>query len=267
MLRETGRLRVARFLSHRPVLNRFQAGAIHLALSAMVVTAVFLPIYFFWYPGALFEAAGGLDLLLLVACVDLTLGPIITTTVYRHGKRGMKFDLVVIATMQLLALAYGVSVMFESRPVYVVFVKDRYELVRANQVAENDLGKSPRKSRAALSLWGPRLVGAVLPTDPEEKFQLGISGLGGVDVQAYPQFHVPYEQVREQAAAKAAPIAKLRRLNPADTARIDRMVAKLGPEQELGFIPLRAGKTDLSVVLSKSTGNVLAYASQRPWEY
>lgn len=249
-------------------MNRFRAGAIHLAISAAVAAAIFLPIYFVWYPGVLFESAGGRELFLLVACVDVTLGPLITTIVFRQGKRGMKFDLAVIAALQLTALAYGVSVLFESRPVYIVFVKDRFELVRATQVVRENLGKSPLAETDRLSIFGPVLMGSRMPTDADEKFKLSISGLSGSDVQTYPQYHVPYAEARAQVREKLQPIAVLRKLNPAGGDKIDRLLSRAGAkEDDVGFLPLRAGKVDLSVLVDKNTGDVLGYSSLRPWEY
>jgi hypothetical protein len=180
----------------------------------------------------------------------------------------MKFDLVVIAILQAAALAYGVSVLFESRPVFVVYVKDRFELVRANQVAEQDLGGSAPAKRERLSITGPRLVGVRMPTDADERFKLSISALGGMDAQSYPQYHVPYEEVRAQAGELARPLAKLRQLNRDRVLEIDRIAARLGKnEEDLGFLPMRAGKHDLAVIVSKRNGDVLAYTSLRPWEY
>ena len=46
--------------------HRLRAGLIHLCLSAAIAAAVFLPIYFFWFPDVLYESAGGRDLFLLV---------------------------------------------------------------------------------------------------------------------------------------------------------------------------------------------------------
>ncbi|HSS27048.1 MAG TPA: hypothetical protein VLL50_03790, partial [Usitatibacter sp.] len=112
------------------------ASLAHIALSALIAFAVFLPIYFVWYPDVLFESAGGKDLFFLIVGVDVTLGPLITLVIFRPGKRGLLFDLVVIALLQTAALAYGVSVLFEARPAYIAYVKDRYEIVRANSFPE-----------------------------------------------------------------------------------------------------------------------------------
>lgn len=249
-------------------MNRFQAGATHLALSALIATAIFLPIYFIWYPDVLFESAGGRDLFLLIAAVDVTLGPLITTIVFRSGKWGMKFDLAVIGMLQVAALSYGIWTLFESRPVFVVFVKDRFELVRATQVPEENLEKVRGSGKEHLPVLGPRLVAAKLPTDPDERFKMMISGMGGVDVQSYPEYHVPYDSVRSDVRAIAKPMPLLRELNPAQGAKIDSVIARTGKaESSIGFIPMRAGKVDLAVLVDTSNGDVLSYASLRPWRY
>src|SRR5688572_1629501 len=108
-------------------MNRYRAAATHFALSVLVVGTVFLLVYFLWFPGPLFRGAGGRDLFLVLAMVDVTLGPLITLLIFRPGKRGLKFDLAVIALIQVAALAYGTHVVFEARPVWTVFLKDRFD--------------------------------------------------------------------------------------------------------------------------------------------
>ncbi len=245
---------------------RFRAGLIHLALSAAIAALVFLPIYFYWYPDVLFESAGGRDLFMLIVGVDVTVGPLITFVIFVPGKRGLMFDLVVIAIMQSAALAYGVYVLFESRPAYIVFVKDRYELIRANQFPEGELEKAHAKGYDNLSFTGPRLVGARMPDDIDEKFRIMISGFGGVDLQGYPRYYVPYDEVRPDVRAAGQPLEVLRRRNPQRAPEIAAELAALGrKEDEVRWLPLRAGKADLAVFVSAKTGEVLKITSLYPW--
>ncbi|HUL55903.1 MAG TPA: hypothetical protein VLT60_02830, partial [Usitatibacter sp.] len=124
---------------------RLRAFLVHLLMSAFVALAVFLAIYFLWYPHVLFQGAGGRDLFVLIACVDVTVGPLITLVIYKPGKWGLKFDLWFIAVVQLAALVYGVSVMFDARPVYIAFVVDRFAIVRANGFPDGALEKGHAK--------------------------------------------------------------------------------------------------------------------------
>jgi hypothetical protein len=247
--------------------HRLRAGLIHLSLSAAIAAAVFLPIYFIWYPDVLFESAGGRDLFMVVVAVDVTLGPLVTTIVYVPGKWGLKFDLAVIGTLQLCALAYGVHVLFEARPVNIVFVKDRFELVRANEYPEGELEKIASRRHASLTWTGPRIVGAKLPADPKERTDIMFSTIGGgPDIHLLPRYYVPYDEVRGLAREKGERLAKLRERNPAHKADVDALVAaSRRTEDELRFIPMRAGKTDLTVLIDAKTGAILKISTLKPW--
>ncbi len=246
---------------------RLRAGLIHLSLSAAIAAAVFLPIYFVWYPDVLYEYAGGRDLFLLIVSVDVTLGPLITTIVYVPGKWGLKFDLVVIGTLQAIALAYGVYTLFESRPVNIVFVKDRFELVRANDYPPGELEKIASGSHGSLAWTGPRIVGTKLPTDPKEQAALMFSTIGGgADVHLLPRYYVPYDQVRTLAREKGERLQKLRDRNPARQKEVDALVAGSGRrEEDLRFLPMRAGKSDLAILIDAKTGEILKISSLKPW--
>lgn len=245
---------------------RLRAGLIHLSLSAAIAAAVFLPIYFFWYPDVLYDYAGGKDLFLLIVSVDVTLGPLITTIIFVPGKWGLKFDLVVIAILQLSALAYGVYTMFEARPVYIVFVKDRFELVRANGFPEGMLEAPESAKWASLPLTGPQIIAAKLPKDPKEQLDVMMEGIGGVDVHLKPKYYAPYDEVRELAKEKGESIELLRKRNPAHLAEVDALLKSVGRrEDEIRFLPLRAGKTDLSVIIDAATGKILKISSLKPW--
>lgn len=245
---------------------RVRAGLIHLALSAAIAVLVFLPIYFYWYPDVLFESAGGRDLFLLIAGVNVVIGPVITFIIFVPGKRGLLFDLVVIALAQTAALAYGAYVLFESRPAYIVFVKDRYELIRANQFPEGELEKAHAKGYDNLSFTGPRLVGARMPENIDEKFRIMISGFAGVDLQGYPRYYVPYDEIRADARAAGRPLETLRKLNPQRAPEVAAVLAALSrKEDEVRWLPMRAGKADLAVFVSAKTGEVLKITSLYPW--
>ena len=248
-------------------MSRWRAALTHFGLSVLVVGTVFLLVYFLWFPEPLFRGAGGRDLFLVLALVDVTLGPLITLIIFRSGKRGLKFDLATIALVQLIALGYGTHVLFEARPVWVVFIKDRFDLIRANEVDEAGRAKAKPEFQG-LSMHGPKIAGARIPTDPDERFRTMISGMAGLDVSSYPQHFVPYDELRGEVLAKAKPFKELRDLNASEVERVDKVLSRLGRSaEEVGFLPLRAGKRDLTVLVDRKTGAVLRLADLRPWRY
>jgi hypothetical protein len=248
-------------------MDRYRAALTHFALSMLVVGGVFVVVYFVWYPEPLFRGAGGRDLFLMLAFVDVTIGPLVTLLVFKPGKWGLKFDLAVIAILQVAALAYGTHVVFEARPAWIVFLKDRFDLVRANQLFEEEREKwRPPFDREPLA--GPRIVGARIPKDPDEQFRTMITALSGADVSSYPQHYVPYEDVRAEAVARARKVAELRALNPGRAAEVSRALASLGrEEEEVAFLPMRAGKRDLTVLIDARSGEVLGITDFRPWNH
>ena len=247
--------------------TRLRAGAIHFGISTTVAILVFAAIALVWYPGALLEGAGGLELFLVVAAVDVTLGPLLTTLVFVPGKKGLTFDLFVIGILQVVALAYGMHVLHDARPAYIVFVKDRFEVVRANEIEAADLARA-RPGFDRIPLTGPRVAAARLPTDPAEAHRIMLSGIGGKDVQTFPQYYFPYDELRAEALAKAKPVKELRALNPGRGAEIDAIAAALAARDEgLRFLPVRAGKRDLVALLDARDGRALKFVALRPWEY
>ncbi len=245
---------------------RIRAALFHFTLSAVVAGAVFLPIYFLWYPGVLFESAGGRGLFFLTVGVQMTVGPLITLIIFKPGKWGLVFDLWVIGIVQAAALSYGVYVLFEARPVYIAFVKDRFEIVRANAFPEGELAKAHATGYDNLSWTGPRIVGVKLPTDPHERLELMESSFAGIDAENFPRYYVPYADVRGEVTAKAGPLDTLRKRNPQRAGEIGQALAAIGrKEEDVRFLPLRAGKDDLAVLVDAKSGEIVRIMSLFPW--
>src|SRR5512137_2835497 len=120
-------------------LNRWKAASIHFGISVVIATALFAAMLLVWYPHPYFHAAGGQKLLLLLIGVDVVIGPLLTLIVFDPRKKNLKMDLAVIVALQLAALVYGATIMFNARPVFVAFAGDRFELVEANAIAAADL--------------------------------------------------------------------------------------------------------------------------------
>src|SRR5476649_2308069 len=149
-------------------ISRWKASAIHLSASAVIAAAVIWAMLWIWYPSPFFEALGGMRLIALIVGVDVVLGPLITLIVFDINKKSLKFDLATIVILQLAALFYGVHIAFQARPVYLLFVKDRFEIVAANQLEPEQLAKATRPEFKTVPFSGPWTAAADLPTDPKE---------------------------------------------------------------------------------------------------
>lgn len=246
-------------------MTRYKAAGIHLAISAVVGALALALLYFLWYPEPYFVASGGAKLATILIMVDVIIGPLLTLIVYQQGKKSLKFDLAVIALLQVGALGYGLSVMAQARPVYLVARIDRFLVVAANEIDAEDL-QAASSEYTKLSWTGPRLVGALVPTDPDLQFDAMASGLAGRDLQHRPQFYVPYEEVRLRMSARGKPLDELAARVPGAQALIDEWQRRTGhPLSSVVYLPLDIRRGAITILLDASTGAPLGTLPIDPW--
>ncbi len=246
-------------------LDRWKAAGIHLCLSALIAATIVVVMLALWYPGPYFEAMGGQTLLALIVGVDVTLGPLLTLIVFNPKKKELKFDLAVIAACQVTALVYGAWVTFGARPVYTAFVKDRFEVVSANDLDAADLEAGPAAYRS-LSLTGPRLVGVRLPTDPKERSDLIFSGIAGKDAQNFPKYYVPYPEVASEAIKSGKPLAALVAKYPGAREDARSLAADFGrPESDLAFVPFHGRERIMTAVIDTRDGRLAGILPVDPY--
>ena len=112
--------------------SRWHAFGIHLGLSLLIFIALAALIVFAWYPGFLFRTDGGWQGIRLIAGIDLVLGPLLTLIVYNQAKKSLKFDLLVIALVQFSALGAGTYLVYQERPIAVVFADGKFSTMARN---------------------------------------------------------------------------------------------------------------------------------------
>jgi hypothetical protein len=245
-------------------MSRWKASGLHFLLSVAVAAAVLTFMLLVWYPRPLFEAAGGDRLIFILVAVDVTLGPLITLIIFKAGKKGLKFDLAVIALLQVAALAYGMHTVYLARPVYLVFTKDRFDLVSAKDLDPEDLAKANRTEFGVLPLGRPRYIAAVSPSDPQARAKLLDAALQGKDLQMHPQNYVPYEDEIGNALKRAQPLERL--LNRHSGGEVQRHLSAAGrTEESVRFLPLRGKQADGAVLLDARTGAPLDIVLVDPW--
>jgi hypothetical protein len=246
-------------------MSRYQAAAIHLALSASIVGLALTTVLFLWYPGAWFESMGGKHLLFILAGVDVILGPLLTLIVFRSGKKSLKFDLGVIVLLQLSAFLYGIQVIFAARPAYMVLVVDQFRAVTAVELEPELLQTARYPEFRTLPLDGPRIAGSALPTDPAKRDAVTwMSVTQGIDLHQLPEYWEPY--AGEKALRIAGSMQSLREIDPANGPVIDAAIASrsLNAEQ-LRFVPLRTRKKEMAVLIDATSGTVVDIIDAKPW--
>ena len=247
-------------------LTRWTAFGLHLALSALIAATVLLLVVWFWYPRPYFEAMGGAMLLRLLIGVDVVLGPVITLLIFDPKKPSLKFDLAVIAALQVAALAYGGWVMFEARPVFNVFVDDRFHTVPANSLDAGSLARAVPDYRT-LPLTGPRVVAARMPADQQDKVNVAIGvAMGGPDLPDLPHLYFPYAEAAGNAARAARPLVTLSQRGKAESDLVSAFVAEHGGAgRSLGYVPVKARNRDFAAIVDRKSGEIVGYLPIAPW--
>ena len=247
-------------------MSRWKAAAIHLSISAAIGLVVGALLLLVWYPPPYFHAAGADQLVLLLVGVDLVLGPLLTLILFRSGKKGLKFDLAMIAVLQTTALVYGLSVVLQSRPVFLVSAVDRFVLVSANEIDPEDLAKGSKPEFRSLSYTGPRVAGARMPESTREREKLLFSGLAGKDIERFPEYYVDYREAAAGLLRRAKPLDQLVLAGPADQDALAAAINATGkPRAALVFVPIVARRASLTMLLDAQTGAPLRAVAIYPW--
>jgi len=234
--------------------NRWQASALHLALSALVAVAVLGAMRELWYPGPLFRAMGGAGLFAIVLGVSLVTGPLMTLLVFRPGKRGLKFDLVAIPVIQIAALLYGVRIAYLAHPAYLVFVKDRFEVALPAELDPAELAQARFPQFGRLPWGAPVLAAADFPADPQERSRLATLALAGLDLQNFPRYWVPYAERTQEVLAKAQTVEQLRATDAAVARVVDRYLreSRTSPAS-VRYVGLRARRAWIAMLVDART--------------
>jgi hypothetical protein len=112
--------------------NRYQAFAVHMAISLVIFFILLVCITQYWYPGILFDTGNGWKAIGIIIGIDLILGPLLTLIVFNHNKTSLKFDLWVIALVQTTALIYGTWTIHQTRPIALAFINSSFSTIFAN---------------------------------------------------------------------------------------------------------------------------------------
>jgi hypothetical protein len=102
----------------RPASFRWKAFGIHLGLSLTVLGVLLYILFYYWFPGYLFDTDGGWQALRVIAGVDIILGPLLTLIAASPKKsaRELRNDFTVIGVIQVCALTAGTWLAWDNRP-------------------------------------------------------------------------------------------------------------------------------------------------------
>lgn len=242
---------------------RSHAFVLHFVGSLLSGVLALCLVFGVWYAVPLHIATGVTEIFLLIIAVDVILGPLMTLVVFRPGKsrRALRFDLIVIVTVQLLALAYGLVTVSQGRPVWVVFNIDRFDVVQAYEL-DNPYREQAQERYQQLSWTGPQWVAARVPEEKSVRDELLFESLfAGVDLPQRPDLYVPYLEEQERIINKARSLEELKKYN--SDAEVENVLQQ-HPEAS-AYLPMMGRAESVTVLINKETAAVIAVVDLRPW--
>lgn len=232
----------------------------HLTFSILIAIICLILVFGVWYQPPLAKAVNVTHLFLMMLCIDVIIGPLLSLLVYKEGKKSLKFDLSVILIIQLCALAVGIYSMAQGRPAWIAFHADRFELIRNNEIVVQSTDKISPEYESP-SWYGVQYVAVKKPSNQNQKNDdMFIEALGGVSLAQMP---ARYEDIDEQKIwiqQHTIPFHKLSKYNSKE--QIDRML-KQYPDA-IGYLPLKASAVDMSVLVDENA-KAIKVVDLRPW--
>lgn len=247
-----------------------RAGALHLLISIAVMLAVAALVFGVWYPSPFNQLQGGVALFLLVATIDVICGPLLTVVLWnpRKSRREKICDIGLVVVIQVAALLYGVYSVATARPVYVVYERDRFQVVSVADLRGSDMSAAPENMRN-FTWGGPTIIGVELYAGTHPKFLESVQlSLAGIFPAYQPSRWLEYSTVQKEAGEQSYPIERVIQNQALDKVSVASLSRKVGvPEEFMGYLPLSGFlDVDWSVILDRRDGRVLGYLPFDGWQ-
>lgn len=246
-------------------MSRYRASLIHLMISALLAGIVVGIIYWVWYPEPTLTVVGAFPIILLLIGVHLVIGPLLTLIVYKHGKPGLKFDLSVIALMQIVALTYGSYRLYEEKPHYVVFAIDRLEFVSKKQVDRSAIRFDESQTRRFANLV---LVFARRPEDPEEyqRYFDSVVFDGMPDLESRAEYWEPWSDGVDFIRQRVKAVEEVKPSSPDEQVNLRQAIDKYAEDHpNLGILPIGGVEKDVGMLLDRDTLEIIDVINANPW--
>jgi hypothetical protein len=249
-----------------PWREKWRAASIHFAGTLLAVLVAAAVVFGVWYPGRFSEFVGGRRLFEITVVCTLVLGPLLSLVVYNSRKsRGkLVFDYLVIGALQLGALVYGMGRVTGSRPVYIVYVGDRFEVTAAADIRPAELAAARDPVYRSISWTGPRLVAMVVPlADHNDAL---FESLSGNEEHQRPKFFVPFDSQLANLRKRAAPLDELVKRHPEVEPLLAEARDEAGlPDARLRWLPVRFRQTFWTVLIDSESGRPRTYIPLDPY--
>jgi uncharacterized membrane protein YqjE len=243
-------------------MTRFKASLIHLSLSAAALIILSLVTLLYWYPDPFYRYANVIDVLQLLALVDVILGPMLTFVVFKPNKPSLKFDLSVIVLAQVAAFIYGGYTIQASHPEFIAFNDGVMYMVPSNSIDDQAIDDEELSRYFNV---GPKLAVVRLPSNRkaiQEFIDDGISK--GKMLFEFPKYYESYPPPLKEVAQNALEIEKFLAI-PSYKAELEQFARdKSVSLSEVYLLKFERFNNASIIVLDKQSAKPVGYLNINP---
>jgi hypothetical protein len=223
---------------------RLKAFGLHLLASTCALSLILGTLYLGWYRWPAWYLADVVRVVLVMAGVDIVLGPLLTFIIARSSKprRELVRDISMIVVVQLCALIYGTASLWSGRPLYYAYSETVLQLVQSYDIDAEEAARGRRQNPGFAPHWYslPRWIWAPLPQDPTLSKQIVQSAIGGGDdVISMPQYFRPWAEGLPALKTHLKKVDDVAYFMGADKKKLkERMRAAGIPTDQMNSMPL-----------------------------
>jgi hypothetical protein len=248
---------------------RLKALGLHLLASATVLTLVLGSLYFGWYRWPGWYLTEVTEVVMVMIGVDIVLGPLLTFVVAGTTKPRsvLKRDIAVIVSVQLCALIYGATSLWNGRPLYYAFSPPVIQLVQAYDISADDaaIGRTQNPEFAPHWYSLPRWTWATLPQDVLDRDKINHVSVAEDDPISLPKYFKPWDQGLPSLRSQLRKIDKVAYFAPGDKKAIKERMQALGmSSDESNAIPFIGRGKPLLAVFDLKTMKMTHLFTRRP---
>ena len=235
--------------------TRIEAFLIHLAISGFIFVLLYIYIRYFLYPGELFYIDGGKQGLVIIAVIDLVLGPLLTLVVYKKGKQGLKRDLSLIGIFQAACLIAGMCITIGERPLAIVLSYDGFHTVGQSSL---DIYGKDRALYAGFAGDLPKTIYVSLPKDQRARLALQLSQLSGGPLYIRSELLKPFVKGEFQSLLYSEELEAIIKLYPAfknSLYEVDRRFSTSG--KSVSYLRLAGRYASCYIVFNNDTFEII----------
>ena len=243
---------------------RLKAFGIHLLSSTLALTLILGSVYLGWYHWPGWYLADVTHVIVVMVAVDVVLGPLLTLIIAneRKPRRELVRDIAMIVVVQLTALGYGTTALWNGRPLYYAFSVNCLQVVQAYDI-DAEAARTARKRGSDLAPhWYslPRWIWAPFPKDAQQAEKIFQSVMkGGYDIVGLPQYYKTWQEGAPELRTQLQKVNEVRFFSPKQKATLEqRMRAAKLDVSRANTIALTGRGSSLLAVMDPGSLRLLA---------